>query len=57
MYEVLEEGEPSMAVVPIEGYGLWSTLYGFLAIGSDGITVRGITYYQHLETPRAGRRG
>ena len=37
-----------MAVVPIEGYGLWSTLYGFLAVGADGNTVEGITYYQHL---------
>lgn len=54
VYEVTEGGEPSMAVVPIEGYGLWSTLYGFLAVGSDGNTVRGITYYQHGETPGLG---
>ncbi len=54
VYEVLEDDKPSMVVVPIEGYGLWSTLYGFLAIGNDGNTVRGITYYQHLETPGLG---
>lgn len=54
VYEVLEDGEPSMAVVPIEGYGLWGTLYGFLAVGIDGNTVRGITYYQHKETPGLG---
>ena len=54
VYEVLEDGSPTMAVVPIEGYGLWSTLYGFLAVGSDGNTVRGITYYQHGETPGLG---
>ncbi len=54
VYEVLEDGKPSMAVVPIEGYGLWSTLYGFLAVDRDGNTIRGITYYQHGETPGLG---
>ena len=54
VYEVLEDGEPVMAVLPIEGYGLWSTLYGFLSVGRDGNTVRGITYYQHGETPGLG---
>ena len=54
VYEVLEEGVPFLAVVPIEGYGLWSTLYGFLAVENDANTVRGITYYQHGETPGLG---
>ncbi len=54
VYEVLEGGQPSLAVLPIEGYGLWSTLYGFLAVEHDGNTVRGITYYQHGETPGLG---
>ena len=54
VYEVLDGGEPSMAIIPIEGYGLWSTLYGFLAVDRDGTTVRGITYYQHGETPGLG---
>ncbi len=54
VYEVLEDGQPTMAVLPIQGYGLWSTLYGFLAVDRDGTTVRGITYYQHGETPGLG---
>ncbi len=54
VYEVLEGDQPSLAVLPIEGYGLWSTLYGFLAVEHDGNTVRGITYYQHGETPGLG---
>jgi len=41
-------------VIPIEGYGLWSTLYGYLALERDGRTVRGITYYEHGETPELG---
>lgn len=54
VYEVLEQGQPVLTVVPIEGYGLWSTLYGFLAVESDAVTVRGITYYEHKETPGLG---
>ena len=54
VYEVMDGERPSVAVVPIEGYGLWSTLYGFLAVGQDGNTIQGITYYQHGETPGLG---
>ncbi len=43
-----------MLVLPVEGYGLWSTLYGFLALDADTKTIRGLTYYQHLETPGLG---
>ncbi len=55
VYQVLaESGDVEMVVIPIEGYGLWGTLYGFLALDSDATTVRGITYYQHKETPGLG---
>lgn len=41
-------------VLPIYGKGLWGTLYGFLAMESDGMTVKGITFYEHKETPGLG---
>ncbi|MEZ4747517.1 MAG: Na(+)-translocating NADH-quinone reductase subunit C [Calditrichia bacterium] len=41
-------------ILPIYGKGLWSTMYGFLALDSDLKTVRGITFYQHGETPGLG---
>ena len=41
-------------ILPIKGYGLWSTLYGFLALGSDLNTVVGIGFYEHAETPGLG---
>jgi Na+-transporting NADH:ubiquinone oxidoreductase subunit C len=48
-------------VLPIRGYGLWSTLKGFVAIdgerlssGPERVTVRGLTYYEHGETPGLG---
>jgi Na+-transporting NADH:ubiquinone oxidoreductase subunit C len=40
--------------IPISGKGLWSTLYGYLAIQPDGKTVKGITFYKHGETPGLG---
>lgn len=55
VYHVLDEdGGVRMVVIPIKGYGLWSTLYGFLALDADTTTIRGITYYQHGETPGLG---
>lgn len=55
LYEVRgEDDELEMVVLPIEGLGLWGTLYGFLALDADTITVRGITYYLHKETPGLG---
>ncbi len=41
-------------IIPISGKGLWSTIYGYLALEPDLNTVRGITFYQHGETPGLG---
>jgi Na+-transporting NADH:ubiquinone oxidoreductase subunit C len=41
-------------VLPVEGMGLWSTLYGYLALSGDSRTVRGIAFYEHGETPGLG---
>jgi Na+-transporting NADH:ubiquinone oxidoreductase subunit C len=55
VYHVLSAaGEVEMIVLPVEGYGLWSTLLGFLAVEADTTTIRGITYYSHKETPGLG---
>ncbi|MFO7303661.1 MAG: Na(+)-translocating NADH-quinone reductase subunit C [Acidobacteriota bacterium] len=48
------DGRLEMLVLPIEGKGLWSTMYGFLALDADLRTIRGITFYQHGETPGLG---
>jgi len=48
------DGTLDMLVLPIEGKGLWSTMYGFLALDKDLKTVRGLTFYQHGETPGLG---
>jgi Na+-transporting NADH:ubiquinone oxidoreductase subunit C len=55
IYKVLDaNGELETLVLPIEGYGLWGTLYGFMALGADANTVVGLTYYEHKETPGLG---
>ncbi len=41
-------------IVPIKGYGLWGTLYGYLALEADANTVVGLSYYDHKETPGLG---
>jgi Na+-transporting NADH:ubiquinone oxidoreductase subunit C len=55
VYKVEEEGgKLQMLILPIEGKGLWSTLYGFLALDTDMNTIKGITFYEHGETPGLG---
>jgi Na+-transporting NADH:ubiquinone oxidoreductase subunit C len=54
VYLIKEEGRTTGVVLPIEGYGLWSTLYGYLALQVDTRTVRGITFYEHGETAGLG---
>lgn len=41
-------------ILPVHGYGLWSTLYGFMALESDLNTVVGLGFYDHAETPGLG---
>ncbi|TWT90228.1 Na(+)-translocating NADH-quinone reductase subunit C [Pseudobythopirellula maris] len=54
VYKIKEGDAVTGYVLPIYGKGLWSTLYGFLAVEADANTVLGITYYQHGETPGLG---
>lgn len=53
VYKVQREGK-KLIVLPIWGKGLWSTLWGFIALEKDTNTVAGLTYYQHGETPGLG---
>ncbi|MGI9345892.1 MAG: Na(+)-translocating NADH-quinone reductase subunit C [Gammaproteobacteria bacterium] len=41
-------------IVPVRGYGLWSTLYGYLALNSTLDEVVGLEFYQHKETAGLG---
>ncbi|MEE8057847.1 MAG: Na(+)-translocating NADH-quinone reductase subunit C [Pseudomonadales bacterium] len=54
VYLVASNGELQKIILPVRGYGLWSTLHGFLALESDANTIAGLGFYQHGETPGLG---
>lgn len=54
VYLVEENGELKTLILPIRGYGLWSTLWGFIALEDDLNTVVGMGFYEHAETPGLG---
>jgi Na+-transporting NADH:ubiquinone oxidoreductase subunit C len=54
VYQRVENGQVQSLILPIEGKGLWSTLYGFIALAPDTTTIQGITFYEHGETPGLG---
>lgn len=54
IYMVEQDGRVASLILPVRGYGLWSTLHGFMAIKTDLNTVVGLGFYQHAETPGLG---
>ena len=54
IYMVEKDGEVETLILPVRGYGLWSTLHGFIAVKGDLNTVVGMGFYQHGETPGLG---
>ena len=49
-----DEGVVDTIILPVSGKGLWSTIYGYIALKADKKEVRGITFYKHGETPGLG---
>ena len=54
VYLVKDRGAVKRYVLPVHGYGLWSTLYGYVTLEADLNTVYGIKFYDHKETPGLG---
>lgn len=54
LYFSEDGGQVSTYILPISGQGLWSTIYGYIALESDANTIKSITFYQHGETPGLG---
>lgn len=54
VYFVRDGDAVRQVILPVHGYGLWSTLYGFLALKGDFTTVSGLKFYEHAETPGLG---
>ncbi|MGF1901908.1 MULTISPECIES: Na(+)-translocating NADH-quinone reductase subunit C [Aliivibrio] len=54
VYLVKSGDTVSKVIIPVHGTGLWSMMYAFVAVETDGNTVAGITYYDQAETPGLG---
>lgn len=49
-----ESGKVNSVILNHWGKGLWSTMYGFIALEDDANTIKGFAYYSHGETPGLG---
>ena len=54
VYLVKQGDKVSKVIIPVHGTGLWSMMYAFVAVETDGNTIAGITYYEQGETPGLG---
>lgn len=53
-YLVWRDGALERLILPIQGAGMWSMLYGYVAVGSDLNTLAGVIFYEQNETPGLG---
>jgi Na+-transporting NADH:ubiquinone oxidoreductase subunit C len=54
VYLVRSGNKVDKIILPIHGKGLFSTLYGFIALESDKQTIVGLKFYEQGETPGLG---
>ncbi len=54
VYLVGDPKDPDLIVVPVYGYGLWSTMYAMVALGGEASEIEGVRFYAHGETAGLG---
>ncbi len=54
VYLAVDDTGANTLILPVRGYGLWSTLYGYLALAADANSIIGLSFYAHGETPGLG---
>lgn len=54
VFLVRDERGIAQIILPVYGSGLWATMYGYLALENDGVTIAGLRFYDHGETPGLG---
>ena len=54
VYLVMAGNQLQQLILPVHGKGLWSTMYGFIALAQDFSTINGFAFYEHGETPGLG---
>ena len=54
VYLVRDGEQTKQIILPVRGKGLWSTMYAYVALDGDLTTIRGVSFYEHGETPGLG---
>lgn len=54
VYLVRSAGALETVILPVYGYGLWSTMHGLIAVHPDGRTAAGLSFYEQRETAGLG---
>ncbi len=54
VYLIRSDSGLERIVLPVHGAGLWSTMYGLLALDADGRTIQGMSFYEQGETAGLG---
>lgn len=55
VFEVRDgQGKLASIVLPVYGKGLWSMIYGYVAVEADLNTIENVVFYEHGETPGIG---
>lgn len=54
VFQLIKDGSVVSQAVEFEGAGLWNKIKGYLALDADMKTIKGITFYEHEETPGLG---
>jgi Na+-transporting NADH:ubiquinone oxidoreductase subunit C len=59
VYKFMKKENPDQVeayIIPVFGNGLWNTIWGFVALEPDLVTVRGVRFDHQGETPGLGAR-
>ncbi len=56
VYFARRNGALERLVLPVHGQGMWSTIYGYVALEADLNTIAGVVFHRHGETPGIGDR-
>lgn len=54
VYMVWDEEDLNRIILPVRGAGMWSMLYGYIALETDFSTIAGMSIYEQNETPGLG---
>lgn len=54
VYLVWDKVQLKRIIIPMHGQGMWSTIYGYIALEADLNTIAAVTFYEQTETPGLG---